>query len=116
MTEPRTDEVLLSDDARETLSSLETSRDPSRQAIARRAREYGRVLLRDCLHGEVVKQTRIPERLRNRYGASNLYVEDLPSFWWLLYSVTKYRGRRYVLVLAIVDHRTYSQWFRGRHR
>jgi len=54
-----------------------------------------------------------PPQLRSRFGLSNLYVEDLPSFWRLLYTVTNDEKDRYVVVLAIVDQRTYSRWFRG---
>ncbi|MEK6851220.1 MAG: hypothetical protein AABY30_01635 [Candidatus Thermoplasmatota archaeon] len=86
------------------------------RAIARRVRAYADILRGDCLHGEVVGKSRIPAEIRDRYGARNLYVEDLPSFWRLLYTVTEYRGTRRVLVLAIIDHRAYSRWFRGRHR
>jgi len=51
--------------------------------------------------------------MRTRFGLSNLYVEDLPSFWRLLYTVTNDENGRYVVVLAIVNHRTYSEWLRG---
>jgi len=44
-------------------------------------------LLSDCLHGEVVKRDRIPLALTAKYNLVNLYVEDLPAFWRLLYSV-----------------------------
>lgn len=44
-------------------------------------------MLKDCLHGEVVRKPSIPKNLKRTYGVENLYVEDLPSFWRLLYTV-----------------------------
>ncbi len=76
---------------------------------------YRDVLLRDCLHGEPVGRNRIPKVLRGAHAVENLYVEDLPAFWRLLYSVVEQEDRRFVVILEIVDHRTYSRWFRRRH-
>jgi hypothetical protein len=68
------------------------------------------------LHGEVVKRDRIPRSLREKHGLENLYVEDLPSFWRLLYTLVRDRGERYIVVIEIVDHEAYSKWFQGRAR
>lgn len=71
--------------------------------------------MRDCLHGEVVRKDRIPASVRRNHRLDNLYVEDLPSFWRLLYTIIRERGERYVYVVEVVDHRTYTKWFGG-HR
>lgn len=109
-------DVVLHNDAAETLSKLEDSGDPKKTGIARRARALRPLLLVDCQHGEVVGWAPIPRALTERYAIDNLYVEDLPSFWRLLYTIVRGGGRRYVAVIAIVDHRTYSRWFPGRER
>ena len=57
-------------------------------------------------------QGQIPRHIRSRFGLTNLFVEDLPSFWRLLYTVTNHESDRYVVVVAIVNHKTYSRWFR----
>ena len=49
-----------------------------------------------------------------RYGLENLYVENLPSFWRLLYTIVRDRGVRYIVIVELVDHETHSQWFPGR--
>jgi len=72
--------------------------------------------LTDCLHGEVVRKSAIPAVLRDQYGLENLYVEDLPNFWRLLYSIVKRQGEREIVLVEMVDHRTYSRWFPGRRR
>lgn len=110
----RARDVVLSPAAADSLHRLEQSPDRAPASIARRVRALRSVLLADCLHGEVVKKDRIPRVLRDRYGLENLYVEDLPSFWRLLYTIVRDRGERHIVVIEIVDHETYSRWFPGR--
>ena len=109
-------DVVLAGAAAMALEALEGSSDPAKKATARRVRAFRAVLLADCLHGEVVKKSRIPQVLREKYGLENLYVEDLPSFWRLLYTIVRERGERYIVVVEIVDHRRYSKWFPDRGR
>ena len=110
------DAVVLSDNAQSTLESLEQSSSSRSASIAKRARQYRSVLFKDCLHGEVVRKSAIPASLRSEFGIENLYVEDLPDFWRMLYSIVKSGGKRVVVVLEIVDHRSYDRWFPGRDR
>lgn len=108
--------VLLDDRAEAALDDLEASTSPESRSIARRARSLKPLLLADCLHGEVVRKSSIPSTLRERHGLENLYVEDLPAFWRLLYTVVRREGERVVVVVEIVDHRIYDKWFPGRGR
>lgn len=110
----RVKDVVLSTFAAEALAGLESRPDALAASIARRAHALRRILLADGLHGEVVKKDRIPRTLKDRYGLENLFVEDLPSFWRLLYTIVRDRGERYVVVVEIVDHRRYDRWFPGR--
>lgn len=110
----RAKDVVLSADAAEALDLLEAKTDPKSASIARRVRALRPILLADCLHGDVVKKGQIPKTLRDRHGLENLFVEDLPSFWRLLYTIVRDRGVRFVVVAEIVDHRAYDRWFRGR--
>ncbi|MHB8585592.1 MAG: hypothetical protein ACYDDF_07130 [Thermoplasmatota archaeon] len=109
-------DVVLSADAKADLAALESSHDKAAKSIAKRARALRTILLADCLRGEVVKKEHIPRELRERYSLENLYVEDLPDFWRLLYTVARDRGERYVVVVRVVDHATYSRWFRRRRK
>ena len=112
----RAREIVLSPGAGESLRRLERSSSPTSTSIARRVHDLRPILLTDCLRGEVVKKDRIPKALRDRHGLENLYVEDLPSFWRLLYTIVRDRGERYIVVVEIVDHKTYDRWFPGRGR
>jgi len=105
-------EILISTEASAALRALATSPNPASRSIARRVDSLRAVLRSNCLHGEVVKRDRIPRALRHRYGIDNLYVEDLPAFWRLLYTVGRRDSTRYVIIVAVVDHPTYSAWFR----
>ncbi len=112
----RVDRVLLGARAAQQFDELETSPLAGARSIIRRVLSLKRIWLADALHGEVVRKRVIPRDLVNRHGIDNLYVEDLPSFWRLLYSLAWQDHERLLVVLEIVDHRTYSKWFPGRHR
>jgi hypothetical protein len=108
--------VLLSDRGAAALNALQSDPAQASRALARRARALKPVLLVDCLHGEVVRKTAIPNNLRAVYGLGNLYVEDLPSFWRLLYTVVNQGGERVIVVIEIVSRKEYTRWFPGRRR
>ena len=112
----RAKEIVLSPTAAATLERLERSPNRVPSSIARKVRALRSVLLVDCLHGEVVKKDRIPRALKEKYGLENLYVEDLPSFWRFVYTIVRDRGERYIVIVEIADHDTYSRWFPGRGR
>ena len=112
----RAKDIVLSSSAAKSLGDLQTGSDPNSASIVRRIRALKPILLADCLHGEVVKRDRIPKVLKDRHGLENLFVEDLPSFWRLLYTIVRDRGERYIVIVEIVDHRTYDGWFRGHKR
>jgi len=107
-------DVVLSDEAAAVLASLELRPDRKSKAIAKRARSLRGLLLENCLHGEVVRKPSIPDYLRRKYDIENLYVEDLPDFWRLLYTISRRNGKPYVVIIEVVNHRTYSRRFPGR--
>lgn len=110
----RASAVLLGDRAAHALAGLESSPRAESRSIAKRAHNLKPLLLADCLHGEVVRKSAIPAILRERQGLENLYVEDLPAFWRLLYTVVRQDAQRVIVVVEIVDHRDYDRWFPGR--
>lgn len=107
-------DVLLGESASEVLTRLEEKGDARAKAIARRARSLRALLLANCLHGEVVRKPAIPGQLKTRYALENLYVEDLPDYWRLLYTIARRNGKPYVVIVEIVDHRAYTRWFPGK--
>jgi len=109
-------ETVLGPRAETAIRTLERGRTGEAVSTLRRVRALRPILLADCLHDEVVPKDRVPRALRDAHGLENLYVEDLPSFWRLLYTVVREGATRYVVVFEIVDHDTYSKWFPGRGR
>lgn len=109
-------DILLSEAAADALKELENSPDPTSKSTVRRVRALRPILLADCLHGEVVKLSNFPKALMDRYPLGNLYVEDLPNFWRLLYTVSNRNQNRFVVVVEIVSHQQYDKWFPNRGR
>jgi len=113
---PPASAVVLADPANDAIDLLEASSGPVLRAVARRARALKPILLEDCLHGEVVRRGAIPRNLHAKHGLEDLYVEDLPGFWRLLYTIVGRDRRRVIVLVEIVSHREYSKWFPGRGR
>ena len=109
-------DVVLHADAQGDFAVLAERGDKAARTILAKARALRPVLLKDCLHGAVVKKARAPKALATRYHLESLYIKDLPDFWRMLYTIQKVAGERYVVVLRIVDHATYDRWFPGRGR
>lgn len=65
----------------------------------------------DAQWGEVIPPRRNPIYFRSRYGVANLYCVDLASFHRLFYTIFD----RDVILLDVVDHARYDEWFPGRH-
>ena len=112
----RVSNILLTDEAFEDLAALQRSDLKEAESILRRVDALKTSLVADALHGEVVRNSAIPMGLKARYDISNLYVEDLPAFWRLLYTIARTAGVPRVTVLRVVNHHTYSRWFPGRRR
>jgi hypothetical protein len=113
----RAQDVLLRESASKAIEALQKreAADPAARSVLRRARALRAILLADALHGKVVRKP-LPAALVEKHGIDNLYVEDLPSFWRLLYSVARLELKVFVVVVEIVDHGAYDHWFPGRGR
>ncbi|MEK6976105.1 MAG: hypothetical protein AABY18_07165 [Candidatus Thermoplasmatota archaeon] len=113
------DEVLFSDAADEALAALQGDRAKEAASTVRRIAAIRFLLAADCQAGEVIPlplgKAAKPIEARNA-PLSNLYCVDLPAFWRLLYTIVRAEGRRYVVVLEIVDHRKYDKWFPNKGR
>ncbi len=105
-------DVVLSEAAAASLDELDETSGSRKEAasIAKRVRKLKPILLADALHGEVVKKP-LPKALVAKHGVENLYVEDLPSFWRLLYTIVRVDMKPHVVVVEIVDHKQYDKWF-----
>jgi hypothetical protein len=112
----RADRLDLVENAARQFDELKASRDPRHQSIVRRVLALKPILLADALHGDVVTPAKIPGTLISKHHIENLYVEDLSSYWRLLYTLTRESSERVIAVIEIVDHKQYDKWFPNRGR
>ena len=64
-------------------------------------------------YGDGIPKNLIPQEYKIKYGVTNLFRVELPSFWRMLYTLTA-EGEIEIIafVLDIIDHKTYDKKFR----
>jgi len=64
-------------------------------------------------YGEPIAKKLIPEEYKEKYGVSNLFWVELPSFWRMLYTLTDGESEIEIVafVLDVIDHKTYNKKF-----
>jgi hypothetical protein len=69
-------------------------------------------------YGDPIAKNLIPEEYRLKYGITNLFRVELPSFWRMLYALKDGEGRVEIIafVLDIMDHKKYDKKFGYRGR
>lgn len=116
MTALRAGDIVLSDDASDALTRLRSSKTKEARSIVKRIDALALALRADAQHGEVVRKADIPPALVRKHDVENLYVEDLPDFWRMLYTIVRNEGTVRIIVVEIADHAQYDTWFPGRGR
>lgn len=61
--------------------------------------------------GQHVPRRNILKKTAEQFGVEDLWVLDLPSFWRLLYTITRGEIRVICLVLHMCDHDEYNTMF-----
>ena len=74
------------------------------------------VIVKNPFYGENAKKDPIPKEYRQRYGASNLFIADLPDYWRMLYTLESDEIEIIAFVLDIIDHDKYNKKFGFRKR
>ena len=64
-------------------------------------------------YGEPIAKRLIPEEYKIKYGSTNLFRVELPSFWRMLYTLTDGESQIEIVafVIDILDHKDYSKKF-----
>jgi len=64
-------------------------------------------------YGNPIAKNLIPQEYRDKYGITNLFRVELPSFWRILYTLTEGENELEVVafVLGIIDHKGYDRKF-----
>jgi len=64
-------------------------------------------------YGEPIAKKLIPEEYKKKYGVTNLFRVELPSFWRMLYTLTDGDSEIEIIafVLDVIDHDVYNKKF-----
>ena len=64
-------------------------------------------------YGEPIAKRLIPEEYKIKYGATNLFRVELPSFWRMLYTLTDGESQIEIIafVLDVLNHKEYNKKF-----
>lgn len=68
-------------------------------------------LKEDCYYGNPIAKHLIPIEYIIAYNAKNLFRVELPLFWRMLYTLTNDEEYIIVMILDIIDHKTYNKKF-----
>jgi hypothetical protein len=64
-------------------------------------------------YGQPIRKRQIPNEYKIKYGITNLFRVELPSFWRLIYTLTAGTTKKEVIVfvLDIMNHKDYNKRF-----
>ncbi len=64
-------------------------------------------------YGEPIAKRLIPVEYKTKYGVTNLFRVELPSFWRMLYTLTDGESQIEIVafVLDVLDHKEYNKRF-----
>lgn len=108
-------EVVFSPEAEETYLQLNNRAGTSKidAMLLKAIHQKIEFIKTDIHYGDPVAKNLIPEEYRIKYGITNLFRIELPSFWRMLYSLTNGETEIEIIsfVLDIIDHKTYDKKF-----
>ena len=74
------------------------------------------VIANNPFYGENAKKDLIPKEYRQKYDVGNLFIVDLPDYWWMIYTLESDEIEIIAFVLDIIDHNQYNKKFKFRKR
>ena len=74
------------------------------------------VISSNPFYGENAKKELIPREYRQKYGADNLFIADLPDYWRMIYTLESDEIEIIAFVLDIIDHNDYNKKFKFRKK
>ena len=69
------------------------------------------VIANNPFYGENAKKDLIPKEYRQKYGADNIFIADLPDYWRMIYTLESDEIEIIAFVLDIIDHDEYNKKF-----
>ncbi len=110
--------VILSSEAEEVYRHLnqEAENSKTERMLLKAINQKIELIKQNIHYGIPIAKTLIPDEYKKKYGITNLFRVELPSFWRMLYALTDNEKIEIIaFVLDIIDHPTYNKKF-GYHR
>jgi len=112
--------VVLSPEAEEVYEYLnrEAVRSKTEKSILNALDKKRRLIKENPHYGNPIAKKLIPCEYREKYGVTNLFRVELPSFWRMLYTLTNGGSEVDIIafVLDVIDHDGYNKLFGYRKR
>ena len=107
--------VTLSPEAEEVYVYLNKEAPTSKieQSILRAVNKKTELIKANPHYGNPIAKKLIPQEYVKKYGITNLFRVELPSYWRILYTLTNGETEIEIIafVLDIIDHKIYDQKF-----
>lgn len=106
--------VKLSNEAEEVYKKLNEEAPFSKQSkMILSAIDHKKNLIKADIHyGDPIAKNLIPDEYIKKYGITNLFRVELPTFWRMLYTLTNNEEIEIIaFVLDIIDHPEYNKKF-----
>jgi len=106
--------VIFSPEAEEAYNKLNEAADSKIEKSILNAINKKKELIKANPHyGAPIAKDKIPEEYKRKYGVTNLFWVELPSFWRMLYTLTNENEIEIIaFILDVIDHKGYSKKFR----
>lgn len=112
--------VFLSPEAAETYKSLkkEALKSKDEKAILDSLHKKTDLIKENIHFGQPIAKKLIPDEYKTKYNTKNLFRVELPKYWRMLYTLTGSGSNIEIVVLVIdvMDHKTYDKKFGYRRK
>ena len=107
--------IILSSEAKEVFEYLNNNADTSKheRMILKAIQQKSDLIKTNPHFGNPIKKSSPHSKYIHKYGITNLFRIELPSFWRMLYTLTEGETKIEIIafVLDIINHKEYNKKF-----
>jgi hypothetical protein len=107
--------VIFSPEAEEVYKYLNEQADSSKieRSILNAVHKKIELIKANMHYGDPIGKGKIPDEYKKKYGVTNLFRVELPSYWRMLYSLTEGESEIEIVsfILDVIDHKEYNKKF-----
>jgi len=106
--------IILSPEAEEVYKKLNAEAETNKQSrmILKSINQKKELIKQNFHYGNPIAKNLIPEEYKKKYGVTNLFRVELPTFWRMLYSLIDNEKIEIIaFVLDIMNHPDYNKKF-----